>query len=67
VFLKRKAPKLDENGEEIEEDEEEEPEEGQDKDFSNYEKDNFIFPTSAILIDGEDEALIKRVRDLTDA
>lgn len=64
MFLKRAPPKLDENGDEIEEDEDDEPEEGQDKDFSKYVKNQFIFPGSSILIDGKDEDLIARVRDL---
>ena len=64
MFLKRAPPQLDENGEEIEEDDEEELEEGQEKDFSKYVKNNFIFPGSSILIDGKDEDLIARVRDL---
>lgn len=64
VFLKRAPPKLDENGEEIEEEEEEELEEGQEKDFSKYIKNEFIFPGSSILIDGTDEDLIARVRAL---
>lgn len=62
--MKRAPPKLDENGEEIEEDEDDEPEEGQEKDFSRYIKNELIFPGSSILIDGKDEDLITRVRDL---
>lgn len=61
-FLKHDQ-KFDEEGEPIEE-EEEELEEGQEKNFDGYIKDTNIFPSSCIVLEGEDAALIKLVRGL---
>lgn len=64
-FLK-KSKKVKENPEDDseEEEEEEELEEGQEKDFSNYEKNTEIFPKSCILMTGSDSALVDRVKEL---
>ena len=65
-----KIPKYDEEtGDLIEDDEEEElPEDDENyvkKDFSTgYERDASIFPSSCIVLEGSDEELINRVRDL---
>ena len=62
VFLtKRKIQ--NEEGEWIEE-EDEEPEEGEEKNFEKYIPDAAIFPSSVITITGNDEYLIKRMKDL---
>lgn len=62
IFL-YKPKKFDEEGNEIEE-EEEELEEGQEKSFVGYTKDDNIFPSSCIVLNGDDKFLMQRVRDL---
>ena len=52
-----------ETGEPIEE-EEEELEEGQEPSFDKHVKNDDIFPGSVIVLDGRDEDLIARVREL---
>lgn len=59
----KKELKYDEDGEVIEE-EEEELEEGEEKSFEGYIKNQDIFPSSCIVLEGKDEDLIKRVREL---
>lgn len=58
-----KPKQYDEEGELIEDDEEE-LEEGQEKDFSKHVKDEKIFPKSCILVEGSDDALVDRVKEL---
>ena len=65
VFLK-KVIQLDENGEPIEEEEEELPE-GEEPSFDKHVKDEEIFPSSVIVLEGADADLIKRVRELPEA
>ena len=47
--------------------EEEEPEEGEEKKFETLPLVAEIFPSSVIVIDGDDEYLKKRVKKLSDA
>ena len=61
-FLK-KIIKYDEDGLPIEEEEEELPE-GELPGFDNHEKDESIFPGSVLVLDGRDQDLIQRVREL---
>ena len=61
-FLK-KVIQYDENGDPVEEEEEELPE-GELPGFDNHVKDDSIFPGSVIVLDGKDEDLIQRVREL---
>jgi hypothetical protein len=60
VFLIREK-KFDENGEEIVE-EEEELEEGEEKSYEGYISDPEIIPSSVIILKGDDESLIQRVK-----
>lgn len=62
-FLYRPKKIDEETGEEIEP-EEEELEEGQEKSFEGYVKDDNIFPSSCIVLKGDNEFLMKRIRDL---
>lgn len=62
VFLKR-IKKFDEEGNEIEEDEPE-LEEGEEKSWDGYEPNKDIFPSSVIVLKGEDDFLIERVKNL---
>jgi hypothetical protein len=63
-ILLKKDKKIDpETGEEIEE-EEPELEEGEEKSFDKYIVDQTIFPSSCIVLQQEDEFLIKRVKNL---
>jgi adenylate kinase len=62
VFL-QKIKKFDEEGNEIEE-EEPELEEGEEKSYENYEPNKAIFPSSVVLIKGDDDFLINRVKNL---
>jgi adenylate kinase len=62
VFLK-KIKKFDEEGNEIEEDEPE-LEEGEEKSWEGYEPNKDIFPSSVIVLKGEDSFLIDRVKNL---
>ena len=55
--------KYDEEGQPIEE-EEEELEEGQEPSFDNHVKNDDIFPGSVIVLEGRDQDLISRVREL---
>lgn len=55
--------KLDEDGQPIEEEEEELPE-GEEPSFDNHVKNDEIFPGSVIVLEGRDEDLIARVREL---
>lgn len=61
-FMK-KVIKYDEDGAAIEEDEEELPE-GEEPSFENHIKDDSIFPGSVVVLEGRDEDLISRVREL---
>lgn len=54
---------MDEDGQPVEEDEEELPE-GEEPSFDKHVKDTSIFPGSIIVLEGRDEDLISRVRDL---
>ena len=63
-FLK-KEPQYGEDGELIEE-EEPELEEGEEPSFDKHVKDTSIFPGSIIVLDGKDDDLIARVRELTE-
>lgn len=65
-FLYRPKKYDPETGEE-EEFEEEELEEGQEKSFEGFVRDETIFPSSCIVLQGQDDLLMKRVRDLTEA
>jgi len=56
-----KPPK---EGEDEEEEEEEELEEGQEPNFDKHVKNDAIFPGSIIVLEGADECLIDRVREL---
>lgn len=62
VFL-QKIKKFDEEGNEVEEDEPE-LEEGEEKSYDNYEPNKAIFPSSIVVLKGEDEFLINRVKGL---
>lgn len=62
VFLK-KIKKFDEEGNEIEEDEPE-LEEGEEKSYEGYEPNMDIFPSSVIVLKGDDDFLINRVKNL---
>jgi len=62
IFL-YKPVQYDENGEPIEE-EEPELEEGEEPSFDGFVKDNSIFPSSCIVLTGEDEELLSRVMEL---
>ena len=62
VFLVRRK-KINEDGEEVEE-EDEEPEEGEEKNFDKYIPDEAIFPSSVIVLKGDDDYLIQRVKEL---
>jgi hypothetical protein len=64
VFLIREK-KFDENGEEIVE-EEEELEEGEEKSYEGYISDPEIIPSSVIILKGDDESLIQRVKLLSE-
>lgn len=59
----KKVIKYDEDGVAIDDDEEELPE-GEEPSFDNHIKDNDIFPGSVVALDGRDEDLISRVREL---
>jgi len=62
AFLK-KVIQYDEDGQAIEEDEEELPE-GEEPSFDKHVKDQAIFPGSIVVLNGRDEDLIQRVREL---
>ncbi len=62
AFLK-KVIQYDEDGQPIEEEEEELPE-GEEPSFDKHVKDDSIFPGSILVLDGNDEDLIQRVREL---
>ena len=62
VFMK-KVIQLDEDGQPVEEDEEELPE-GEEPSFDKHIKDVSIFPGSIVVLEGQDEELISRVREL---
>ena len=62
AFLKKEI-QYDENGEPVEEEEEELPE-GEEPSFDKHIKDVSIFPGSIIVLEGRDEDLISRVREL---
>jgi adenylate kinase len=62
VFLK-KVIQFDEDGLPVEEDEEELPE-GEEPSFDKHIKDVSIFPGSIVVLEGQDEELISRVREL---
>ena len=66
AFLMKAPKKGGDDDEEEEEEEEEELEEGQLRNFDNgkYVKNDAIFPGSVIVLDGSDENLIQRVREL---
>ena len=64
VFLQR-IKKFDEEGNEIEEDEPE-LEEGEEKSYENYEPNPAIFPSSVIVLKGEDDFLINRVKEMSE-
>lgn len=66
IFLYRPKKIDPETGEE-EEFEEEELEEGQEKSFEGYTKDDNIFPSSCIVLNGDDKFLMDRVRDLPES
>ena len=61
-FMK-KVIQYDENGDVIEDEEEELPE-GEEPSFDKHVKDTSIFPGSVIVLQGKDEELIQRVREL---
>lgn len=61
-FLK-KVVELDEDGQPIEEEEEELPE-GELPGFDKHVKDETIFPGSIVVMEGRDEDLVQRVREL---
>ena len=63
IFLKPPKTVMNKDGEE-EEWEEPELEEGEEKDWSPYLKDEDILPSSCIVLTGEDDFLINRVREL---
>ena len=62
-FLK-KVIQYDDEGQPIEDEEEEELPEGEEPSFDKHIVDDSIFPGSVILVEGADEDLIKRVREL---
>lgn len=62
VFLQR-IKKFDEEGNEIEEDEPE-LEEGEEKSYEGYEPNPDVYPSSVIVLKGEDDYLIERVKHL---
>ena len=62
VFL-QKIKKFDEEGNEIEEDEPE-LEEGEEKSYENYEPNKAIFPSSIIILKGDDDFLINRMKNM---
>lgn len=62
IFL-RKIKKFDEEGNEIEEDEPE-LEEGEEKSYEGYEPNPDTFPSSVVVIQGDDSFLIERVKNL---
>ena len=64
AFLMKAPKKGGEDDEEEEEEEEEELEEGQLRNFDKYVKNDAIFPKSVLVLDGSDENLIQRVREL---
>ena len=63
AFLKKIIQYDEETGEPIEEEEEELPE-GEEPSFDKHEKNVDIFPGSIIVLEGRDDDLIKRVREL---
>ena len=67
IFL-YKPIKYDENGEPIE-DEDDEPDGDEDAEptFKGFEKDASIFPSSCIVLEGDDEDLIERVKNQEEA
>lgn len=65
AFL-QKVVKYDEDGEPMDEEDEGELEPGQKKDFSDYVKIDEIFPKSCIVLDGNDNLLTRRVRELSE-
>lgn len=66
IFLYRPKKIDPETGEE-EEFEEEELEEGQEKSFEGYVVDDKIYPSSCIVLNGDDKVLLNRVRDLPES
>jgi adenylate kinase len=64
VFLK-KIKKFDEEGNEIEE-EDPELQEGEEKSYDNYQPDSDIFPSSVLVLNGDDDFLVNRVKQLTE-
>ena len=62
IFLTKKKIQ-NEEGEWVEV-EDEEQEEGEEKNFDNYIPDTAIFPSSVIVLNGEDKFLIERIRAL---
>lgn len=66
IFLYRPKKIDPETGEE-EEFEEEELEEGQEKSFEGYIVDDKIYPSSCIVLNGDDKVLLNRVRDLPES
>ena len=62
IFL-YKPVKYDEDGNPIEDDDDQDDEEGAEPSFEGFEKDTSIFPSSCIVLRGEDDELIARVRE----
>lgn len=59
----QRIKKFDEEGNEIEEDEPE-LEEGEEKSYENYEPNKAIFPSSIIILKGDDDFLINRMKNM---
>jgi adenylate kinase len=64
IFLIRKKQFDPETGEEMDPEDEPELEEGEEKDYSGFEKDESIFPSSVIIMKQKDQFLINRVKNL---
>jgi len=62
IFLVRQK-KFDEDGNEVEE-EEEELQEGEKKTFQGYIPDELIYPSHVLLLKGEDQEIINRMKNL---
>jgi len=62
----KKVIQYDEDGLPIEEDEEELPE-GEEPSFDKHIKDDTIFPSSIVVLEGKDDDLISRVRELPES